>query len=169
MKCPICGFENPKGVRFCGYCGEELPPPPPGYIPQTQGSLPEIASPQQTPIRLGTYWKILVAVVVVIVLIAIIAALIMTFAGSGPHLKITSWTPTNAAMFVLFSVQVSNTGHESGSATVHCTVTFGNGDSYSGTQAISLGPGESTACAVTVIIPYSHMLDTTGEYSCTLS
>ncbi|MFC2735151.1 MAG: zinc-ribbon domain-containing protein, partial [Oribacterium sp.] len=24
MICPNCGKENPKGVRFCGYCGREI-------------------------------------------------------------------------------------------------------------------------------------------------
>jgi serine/threonine protein kinase/predicted RNA-binding Zn-ribbon protein involved in translation (DUF1610 family) len=26
MKCPKCGYENPKGVRFCNGCGTELKP-----------------------------------------------------------------------------------------------------------------------------------------------
>ena len=112
---------------------------------------------------------VIVAIVVVILLIAVVAVLVLAFSGSGSHLKITEWTPMNAVALVIFAVEVSNTGEESGSATIHCTVTFSNGDSYSGTQAINLGPGESSTYTVTVTIPFSHMLDTSGEYSCTLT
>ena len=26
MQCPTCHFVNPPGMRFCGHCGERLPP-----------------------------------------------------------------------------------------------------------------------------------------------
>lgn len=169
MRCHICGFENSEGVRFCGYCGKELPLPNTGYIPQTQEQIREPALPQHAHEGPGAYSKILVAVVVVIVLIAVIVALVVAFAGSGPHLKISNWTSTNASVLVIFTVEVANTGHESGSATIHCTVTFGNGDTYRSTQEISLGAGESGTYAITVIVPFSHILDTSGQYSCTLS
>ena len=160
MKCPNCGSWNPEGERFCGYCGRDV-------VPQVQQSI--AASPPMARRTGMNRTLVMVAIVVVILLIAVVAILIMAFSGSGPHLKITRLTPTNAAMFVIFAVEVSNTGEESGSATIHCTVSFGNGDSYSGTQAINLGPGESSGYAVTVIVPFSHILDTSGEYSCTLS
>ena len=160
MKCPNCGSWNPEGEKFCGYCGRDV-------VPQVQQSI--AASPPMARRTGMNRTLVMVAIVVVILLIAVVAILIVAFSGSGPHLKITRWTPTNAAMFVIFAVEVSNTGEESGSATIHCTVSFSNGDSYSGTQAINLGPGESSGYAVTVIVPFSHILDTSGEYSCTLS
>ncbi|MCJ7739386.1 MAG: hypothetical protein MUQ10_19080, partial [Anaerolineae bacterium] len=79
-----------------------------------------------------------------------------------------TYTPTSSLGVVVFTVQVTNTGGATDSATIHCTVTFGDGDTYSNTQSISLNAGQSNTYAVTVMI-IGHYFDMSGTCSCHLS
>ncbi len=162
MRCSNCGTENAEGLGFCGHCGAALPSPAPG-----QGQFYGIAPPRHPPAKSRTSWIVILAVVAVaaIVMIAVFIALLLS---SGPDLEIANWTPTNAMLSVIFTVSVANRGDHSNSATILCTVTFGNGDSYNSSKAITLGPSESSSYVVAVTIPSSHWTDVTGEYSCTL-
>ncbi len=160
MKCQNCGTENPKDERFCGYCGREL---------LSQVQQPAEASWLMIKRTDGIKTAIIVAFVAAIILIAVIAVVLVMPFLRGPHLEITNWDTVNGGMFIIFAVNVSNTGGESESATVLCTVTFDNGDSYSGTQEISLDSGESDTYGIAVTLPVIHWLDMSGKYSCTLS
>ncbi len=109
-----------------------------------------------------------ILVVVAIVAIAAVAAFFLM--GNGSHLEITNetHTPTSALGFVVFAVTVANTGSASGSATIHCTVSYSNGDSYTGTQKITLDAGQSETYTMSVMTSMLHMGDMSGTYSCRL-
>jgi uncharacterized membrane protein YvbJ len=165
MYCPQCGSANKEGSRFCERCGGPLGQP----SPQTQPLQP--VQTYQPPARTDHISIVLIVVVVAVALVVVAAAVAMlALTGNGSHLTITHFTnsATSSLSFVMFVVTVSNTGSHAGSATIHCTVTYGNGDSYSASQRITLDAGQSNTYTVTVVTSLAHIGDTSATFSCTL-
>lgn len=161
MYCPRCGFNNAEGMNFCSHCGSPLAPPQP--VMQQYGP-PPTADKSKLLI-------IIAIIVAAIVIVAVIAAILLTSGSSNTGLVITDQTHTETAYLsvVVFSVTVSNPGAHTDSATLKCTVTYGNGDSYSGSQDITLDAGQSSTYQVMVTTSFTHMLDTSGAYAVHLS
>jgi hypothetical protein len=164
MYCPKCGAVLSDGVSFCAHCGNPLVQ----GAPQFQASQPAWTSQPMT--NMPGKNKTLVIVAVVVVVIIVVAAIAVLLMANSSHLEITNYTytPTSIMGFVVFTVSVSNTGGATGSATIHCTVTFSNGGTYSNTESISLGAGQSNTYYVTVMT-LGNYLDTSGTCSCNLS
>lgn len=167
MYCPKCGVPDSDGMSFCANCGYPLTQ----GAPQVQEPRPAWTSQLMAEEAGGNKTLAIVAVVVVaMVVVGAIAVLLMVSWANSSHLEITNYTytPTSSLGIVVFTVQVSNTGETTGSATIHCTVTFGNGDTYSNTESISLDAGQSNTYTVTVLT-VTHYFDTSGTCSCYLS
>ena len=106
---------------------------------------------------------ILAVAVVVIVVVAVVALLLVT---RGSDLEITdyAYTDTGAFGMVVFTVEVTNHGGSTDSGTIHCEVTFGNGDIYSGTRDFTLAAGQVETFVITVTMGIDHLLDTSATY-----
>lgn len=165
--CNRCGMTNADGVNFCATCGNPLGQTVAAAPAGQPSPIPRQAMLNDPRKRLMIIAAIVVAVLVVV---AIVAVVLLTAHHSTAQLKISdsSYTPTAAFGAAVFTVTVENTGSTSASGTIHCKITFSNGDSYSASQDITLDGGASSTYYVTVTTSLTHLLDSSADYTCTL-
>lgn len=158
MYCQKCGAENAEGVNFCAKCGNPL------------GQAAPPLQPQPVAARSSSMMLLVIGVVVVAVILIAAVIAVMLLAGGSSNLEITdsSYTDTSAFGIVLFTVEVTNHGDSTDSGTIHCKVTFGNGDVYTGSRDITLAAGQSETFVITVTTGLTHILDSSGEYEVSL-
>lgn len=171
--CPKCGAQNPDGMIYCGFCRAELAgayQKPPGVQP-AQPQQFQYTQPMRT--RRPPVLIIIALLLVTILIVAIAAAFIMLPRG----VQINGWDADGYSLAVVgdvrFTVNLTNHGSEAVSKSVLCTVVFDNGDSYSKTESVTLGPGETKTIEVHVIVTdFNHMTEINSEdwasVTCTL-
>ena len=157
MYCQRCGAENSEGVNFCAKCGNPL------------GQAAPPLQPQPTAARSSSKMLlVIVAVVVAVILIVAVIAVLLLAGGSNLEITDSSYTDTSAFGIVVFTVEVTNHGDSTDSGTIHCKVTFSNGDVYTGSRDITLAAGQSETFVITVTTGLTHILDSSGEYEVSL-
>jgi len=154
MYCPKCGVANDEGMNFCSRCGSPLGQqlgqmtPPPQHTDQKKKML------------------IVVAVVVAVVLVvAVIAAIILMSPGSSSSLAITNFDHVDVLGVVTFFVDVTNNGLSTQSGTIVCTVTWGDGYTYSNSQDITLNAGQTSTFTLVVTPGLTHMMQSPTDWS----
>ncbi len=110
--------------------------------------------------------------------VLLVSALVSTLAVTGclgreqshvpaPSLTIVTWDVQRTVMGDgLFTVEVTNLGDAAGSKTIRCDVTTGN-DGFSDSLLVTLAPGETRTCTITVDVPPEYFF-TQLECSCCL-
>lgn len=94
---------------------------------------------------------LIVGVVIVVVAIGAILAMVMMGANDGPNMSIETWSVDQSySGQTTFTIEVTNTGNEAGSATLVCLVNNGI-DLYTNSQTVNVNPGSSTT--VTIVVP----------------
>lgn len=131
-----------------------------------------MVEPYGPPMAKSNRNAVLLTVIVTAAIVAMVAliAYVQSIPHSSADLTMTNWehTSTSSAGGVIFLVDVMNRGGSVGTATIHCAVTYENGETFSDNQYIALAPGASDRFIVTVVISLSHTLDSSGVFDCRL-